>query len=126
MAEDTSPTTTRRCTDIIFDSLPTSTPCTSTDIAPTAHSDQPICCGSQPNFSCVYSAQVPCRMNCASDANVTTPSSAPVLLSCARCISEPIGLARAQLNGWRRSGGSDSGSTKNPYSQLHTASAPAQ
>ena len=97
-----------------FVSLPISTPCTSTDIAPIAHSDQPICCGSQPNLSCVYSAQVPCRMNCASDVNAITASSAPMPLSCARCISEPTGFALAQLNGWRRCGGSDSGSTKKP------------
>src|SRR5450432_1786288 len=56
--DETSPAIARRCGENRFRSRPSSKPCTSADIRPTANSDQPFSCGPQPNLKVAYRTQV--------------------------------------------------------------------
>src|SRR5439155_18953796 len=96
----------------------------STDISPIVNSDQPFCVGPQPYLKVVYSTHEVCVMNCASALNATTSTSEPTPFSSPSPRSELTGFASRSTNGLRRSTGSDSGSTNQPYSQLMQASAP--
>ena len=53
-----------------------------------------------------------CSVNCARPAKPITTTSEPTPRSFVNAFSEPTGLALRQSKAWRRSTGSDSGSTK--------------